>query len=172
MWNMVCPRLYVNSIFAIPLDAIWRLGIRGLIFDVDNTLTGWRGKDLDERTLQWFNTVTERGFRVCLVSNSSHRERVMAFGRLLDVCAIPRAYKPMGRPFLEALKKLKTEPASTAVIGDQIFTDVLGGNRLGLYTILVVPLSSEEFIGTKCVRLLERLVIKSLIRRNLLRTKV
>ncbi|NLP18600.1 MAG: YqeG family HAD IIIA-type phosphatase [Firmicutes bacterium] len=172
MWNLVCPRLYVESIFAIPLDDIWRRGIRGLIFDVDNTLTGWRGKELDAETLQWFGNLAERGFQICLVSNSGQQERVMAFGRLLNVCAIPRAYKPMGRAFREALKKLKTGPASTAVIGDQIFTDVLGGNRLGLYTILVVPLSKREFIGTKCVRLLERLVLKALARRNLLRNQV
>ena len=78
----------------------------------------------------------------------------------------------MGRAFLAALNNLETEVESTAVIGDQIFTDVLGGNRLGLYTILVVPLSKNEFIGTKCVRLLERLVIRVLRRRKLLKDKI
>lgn len=172
MWNMLGPQLYVDSIFAIPLDDLWCRGIRGLIFDVDNTLTGWRGKELDPETLEWFAKLAEIGFKVCLVSNSSQQERVMAFGHLLKVCAIPRACKPMGRAFREALKNLKTGPARTAVIGDQIFTDILGGNRLGLYTILVAPLSKEEFIGTKCVRLLERLVIRALTRRNLLRDRV
>ncbi|NLJ33714.1 MAG: YqeG family HAD IIIA-type phosphatase [Firmicutes bacterium] len=172
MWNMLCPRLYVDSIFAIPIDALWQRGIRGLIFDVDNTLTGWRGRELDAKTLEWFAGLLEKGFKICLVSNSGQRERVRDFGRLLDVCAIPRAYKPMGRAFLAALNNLETEVESTAVIGDQIFTDVLGGNRLGLYTILVVPLSKNEFIGTKCVRLLERLVIRVLRRRKLLKDKI
>ena len=104
------------------------------------------------------------------VSNNK-KVRVSNFGRILGVPAIS-ARKPRRRAFREAMRIMNTRPETTAVIGDQIFTDVLGGNRLGLYTILVVPLSKQEFIGTRCMRHLERVVLKILARRNLLRDKV
>ena len=108
---------------------------------------------------------------MCLVSNNK-KDRVSNFGRILGVPALSKARKPRRRAFREAMRIMNTRPETTAVIGDQIFTDVLGGNRLGLYTILVVPLSKQEFIGTRCMRHLERVVLKILARRNLLRDKV
>ncbi|MGI6142493.1 MAG: YqeG family HAD IIIA-type phosphatase [bacterium] len=171
MLELLCPRYYVDSIFSIPLAEIKQRGIEGLIFDLDNTLIGWKMEELDAKTRQWFGELKKMGFRVCLVSNNK-KVRVSNFGRILGVPAISKARKPRRRAFREAMEIMKTGPETTAVIGDQIFTDILGGNHLGLYTILVAPLSRQEFIGTKCMRHLERLVLKILTRRNLLRDKV
>ncbi|HHW55441.1 MAG: YqeG family HAD IIIA-type phosphatase [bacterium] len=171
MLELLCPREYVDSIFSIPLVKLKEGGIEGLIFDLDNTLTGWKTEELDIKTRQWFAKLKEMGFRVCLVSNNK-KDRVSNFGRILGVPALSKARKPRRRAFREAMRIMNTRPETTAVIGDQIFTDVLGGNRLGLYTILVVPLSKQEFIGTRCMRHLERVVLKILARRNLLRDKV
>ena len=87
--------------------------------------------------------------------------------RVLDVPAISKARKPSRRAFRQALATLGTTEKETAVVGDQLFTDVLGGNRLGLYTVLVMPLSKREFFGTKAIRSLERIVLRRLIRRGL-----
>ncbi|HHY37137.1 MAG TPA: YqeG family HAD IIIA-type phosphatase [Firmicutes bacterium] len=171
MLELLCPREYVNSVFSIPLGQLQARGIEGLIFDLDNTLTGWKAEEVDIKTRQWFEKLKEMGFRVCLVSNNK-KDRVNNFGRLLGVPAISKARKPRRRAFREAMRIMNTRPESTAVVGDQIFTDILGGNRLGLYTILVVPLSKQEFIGTRCMRCLERLVLKALTRRKLLRERI
>ena len=77
--------------------------------------------------------------------------------------------KPRRRAFRKALEELKLSVSDVAVLGDQIFTDVLGGNRMGLYTILVTPISDKEFIWTKLMRQFERLILKYLQRKNLIR---
>jgi len=77
-----------------------------------------------------------------------------------DVPFIARARKPRRRSFRRAMELMGTKPETTAVIGDQLFTDMLGGNRLGLFTILVTPISKEEFIGTRFMRFLEKLILK------------
>ncbi|MDD3705135.1 MAG: HAD hydrolase-like protein [Clostridiaceae bacterium] len=74
--------------------------------------------------------------------------------------AVYKAIKPSKTAFRRAMKLMNSVPANTAVIGDQIFTDVLGGNRLGLYTILVAPISDKEFIWTRIIRKLERHILK------------
>lgn len=153
------PALVVHSVHDIDLDRLAARGIRGIIVDVDNTLVAWGGKEPPREIVDWFDRVRTRGFSVCLLSNAGER-RVTAFATALGVPAVPGAAKPRRRGFLAALRLLGTEPVATAVIGDQIFTDVWGGNRLGLFTILVTPVSRREFIGTRFVRLLERVVAR------------
>ena len=80
------------------------------------------------------------------------------FASELGVIAAPRGGKPSNRAFQSALNVLNAASSNTLVIGDQIFTDILGGNRAGLYTILVDPIDDKEFIGTRLTRLMERLI--------------
>jgi len=63
---------------------------------------------------------------------------------------------------------LETTPGETAVVGDQLFTDILGGNRLGLFTVLVIPMSKREFIGTKIVRMLEKVLLYRLAKKGVI----
>ncbi|MGI6574548.1 MAG: YqeG family HAD IIIA-type phosphatase [bacterium] len=167
MWQLLCPRLYVDSVLDIPLAQLQEHGIRGLIFDLDNTIIGWDRDHLDKNIEEWLKKLKELGFKVCLVSNNK-KLRVTTFGRLLAIPAIPKAGKPRRRAFREAMEILGTKSNTTAVVGDQIFTDVLGGNRLGLYTVLVVPMGKREFIGTRVMRCMERFVLKNLTKRKLL----
>ena len=99
------------------------------------------------------------GFRICLLSNSSYK-RVSAYAEKLGVLAAPIGGKPLQRAFKSALAVLDAKSGNTAIIGDQIFTDIWGGNRMGLYTILVDPISKREFFGTKLARLMEKLIAK------------
>src|SRR5690606_10890430 len=132
-----------------------RRGIRGLILDLDNTMAEYGQAAISPATRAWIQTAKERGFRVCITSNA-RPGRVKAFAEALDVPGIPYAVKPVRRAFRRALKILGTTPQETAVIGDQLFTDVLGGNRMGMYTVLVNPLSAVELGTTRLVRRLER----------------
>lgn len=159
------PAEWHSSIHAIDLQALKGRGIRGVIVDLDNTLVAWRYPRPTPAVQEWLARVRSEGLKVCIVSNGGSR-RVAAFAREAGVPYIGRAAKPRGRGFREALELLGTRPGETAVVGDQIFTDVLGGNRLGLYTILVKPVSRREFIGTRLVRRVERLVLRYLERRG------
>jgi len=163
VWRLLAPSLCLSSIFQIDLEGLRRQGIRGLILDLDNTLVAWGG-DPEEKLFAWLREVRESGLVACIVSNND-RARVKGFSDLASIPAIPRARKPRRRAFRAAMEVMGTAPAETAVVGDQIFTDILGGNRLGLYTILVTPVARREFIGTRLVRLLEKVVLIGLRKR-------
>lgn len=150
----------VRTILDIPLDRLKDLGIDSLIVDVDNTITEWRGTDIEEKGKNWFLELKEHGFKACLVSNNNNGERISFIAGKLGIPSIHRAGKPSRNAFIRALRILDSTPETTAVVGDQVFTDVLGGNRMGMLTILVDPISTSEFIGTKIMRFVERIISK------------
>ncbi|KUK11051.1 MAG: HAD-superfamily phosphatase subfamily IIIA [Clostridia bacterium 41_269] len=155
MKDLLTPDLKVKSIFDIDLQVLQNKGINSLIIDLDNTITRWNALEVSNEVLSWFERIKEKGFKACLVSNNPG-ERVSLIAEVLGIPSIPKAGKPRRKAFRQALKILESNINETAVIGDQIFTDVLGGNRMGLYTILVEPISSHEFIGTKIMRFFEK----------------
>ncbi|MDH7577848.1 MAG: YqeG family HAD IIIA-type phosphatase [Bacillota bacterium] len=158
-FNLLRPKKIYNSLVEIPLDDLLRTGIRGMIIDLDNTLTEWRNPVISQKTVTWLELAKSMGFQVCFVSNNSTM-RVQEVAQKVGVPFVARAQKPRRWSFMCALEIMGTRAEETAVIGDQIFTDVLGGNRAGLYTILVTPISKREFFGTRLVRLLERLILR------------
>lgn len=163
--SMLRPAEYRESIFAIDLDKLRDRGIRGLILDLDNTLVKWNDPEPTEGLLRWLEQVRAMGIAPCIVSNNSG-PRVQSFAAKVGVPFIPKAIKPRRKGFRAAMRLLGVTPAQTAVVGDQIFTDVMGGNRCGAHTILVVPIDSREFIGTRVLRMMERLVLRYLSRRS------
>ena len=159
MKKLLKPDMKVKSIFEIPLDNLYERGFHNLIIDLDNTVTEWNGMDVCDSTAGWFQELRKRGFNACLVSNNLG-ERVFTIARRLGIPSINKAAKPRRRAFRQALDILDSGKYNTAVVGDQIFTDVLGGNRMGLFTILVDPINPKEFVGTRIMRIFERLVFK------------
>lgn len=168
MYKKLCPDLRVASIYGIDLQQLWDDGLRGVIFDLDNTLIEWNNNCPAPELLHWMQGVKERGFKVCLLSNNS-AQRVEAVARHLEVPFFAPARKPLRRVFREALRSMELEPRQTAMVGDQMFTDILGGNRLGMYTIWVNPISSKEFLGTKFTRMLEKAVQRRLVAKGMLK---
>ena len=161
MLSKLKPKLYVDSIYHIDFEKLKRRGISGVIIDLDNTITGWDNPDLSDQAFDWFAQMKLADLKACIVSNNSHR-RVEKAVEKLSIPFIAKANKPLTGAFRRAMEMMGTKPEETAVVGDQIFTDVLGGNRLNLFTVLVVPINSKEFIGTRLVRIVERRVLKSL----------
>ncbi|NPV90410.1 MAG: YqeG family HAD IIIA-type phosphatase [Firmicutes bacterium] len=157
------PSLQVGRIFEISQEDLLRRDIKGLIVDLDNTLTEWGRDAMAEETLDWLRQAQDNGFGICMLSNN-RGDRLARIAETLNIAFIEGASKPRRRGFRQAIELLQVEPERIAVIGDQVFTDVLGGNRLGLYTILVSPMSSREFIGTRLVRIPERAVLGALKR--------
>lgn len=159
MLKKLCPKIQAQSVLDLDPAELKRLGIRGIIFDLDNTLVEWKKDKLKPEVIALIGRLKTEGFKMCILSNALEY-RVEAVAGLLEIPYVPRAVKPRKTPFRKALELLGTTPETTAVVGDQLFTDILGGNRMQLCTIWTPPLSQTEFIYTRAVRKIESLVIK------------
>jgi HAD superfamily phosphatase (TIGR01668 family) len=127
---------------------------------LDNTLVGYDQQVVAPGLLEWMQKARDAGMILCILTNNHRRERVTSLARSLGIEFLARAGKPRRRPFRRAMQRMGTAPGTTAVMGDQLFTDVLGGKRSGMYTILVRPNSDREFIGTRLVRIIERQLLR------------
>lgn len=159
MKNNLIPSIHVSSPYELDTEVLKKKGIEGIIIDIDNTLVPWAEKYADQKVIDLVAKLKSEGFKICILSNGT-RNRVTLFNKDIKLPAIHNAGKPSRAAFKKAVALLGTEPKKTAVIGDQIFTDILGGNRLGLFTVLVVPMSSKEFIWTRLVRQVEKLILR------------
>jgi len=136
-------------------------GVHGVILDLDNTLIPWHGLEASEEVHAWLDEARAANVRLCLLSNTTREARVREICEQLLIPYILPGGKPGCGGFQRAMSLMGTGVHNTAVIGDQLLTDVLGGNRCGLRTILVEPLSTREFWGTRLIsRKVERLILK------------
>ena len=149
------PNDYVQSVFQIDIEKLANSGFKGIITDLDNTLVGWDVKTPTKEIQEWFKKANDLGLTITIVSNNNEK-RVSGFSKDLDVDFIFKARKPMGRAFKKAIQHMNINPEETIVIGDQMLTDVLGGNNNGLYTIMVVPVKKTDGFLTRLNRIIER----------------
>ncbi len=129
-----------DNIYEVTGEALARRGFRLLLADLDNTLVPYGVPLPDERLKAWRDDLAAHGVTLFILSNNRHENRPRVFAQGLDVPFIGHAGKPRTPSFYEAMKRMKVTKKETAVIGDQIFTDVLGGNRAGVASILVKPI--------------------------------
>lgn len=165
--RLLKPDLILKSVLEIDLEKLKKRGIRGLLIDIDNTLIPWEQSLINEELSGWARRASREGLRLCLISNA-FEQRVQTVAASLDISAVGQAWKPLNRAFLRGLDLLEAPPGQVAVVGDQLFTDVFGGNRLGMFTILINPLSKREFFTTKLVRSLERRVLQLMVKRGVI----
>ncbi len=137
--------------------ALWTDGVRGIVLDLDNTCCAYHQPELAPGVAEWVRGARAEGFALVLLSNN-FAERVAAVAAQLGVPAVPNALKPLPFGFLRALRLLGTPHRATVVIGDQLFTDVLGAKLLGCRAVLTDPLVPVDFPLTRVLRLLERLL--------------
>lgn len=167
MLRLFLPGEYVKSVFDISPKALKESGIKGIITDLDNTLVEWDRPNATPQLLEWFKEVKDQGMKITIVSNNNER-RVKAFSDPHQIPFIYRAKKPMGNAFLKAVKNMNLKKEEVVVIGDQLLTDVLGGNRSGFHTILVVPVASTDGLFTKINRKIERKIMENLKRKGMI----
>lgn len=161
------PSLRAGSVLEITPGWLAGRGIRALILDLDNTLVPWHGREVAPEIEAWVRSMHHAEIQLCIVSNTHRPGRLKELAALLGVQFVPSGGKPRRRGFFRAMEAMGSTAEETAVIGDQVMTDVWGGNRAGLLTILVEPLSRIEFIGTRVVsRSVERLLLQLLERRG------
>ena len=158
-WKRFLPNLYVNDLSQISLEFLREKGVKGLILDLDNTLVAWNQYELPPQTVNWVRKTKEMGFLVFIVSNALE-ERVQYFSWALGIPGISKAQKPRRSALRSAILRMNLSLPEVAVIGDQMLTDVWGGNRLGIYTILVRPINPKEFFFTRIGRMFERMVLR------------
>ncbi|GAA0137817.1 YqeG family HAD IIIA-type phosphatase [Paenibacillus sp. YSY-4.3] len=162
MFERFLPKLRVNSVFDIDLESLYAQGYRGIITDLDNTLVGAKAPLATPELVEWFEKVKKFGFKLVIVSNNN-LDRVSKFATPLNIEFVHAARKPLGSAFHRALSMMGLAPKETIVVGDQLMTDVYGGNRLGLFTVLVLPIAViDEGFGTRFNRRLERIVKRRL----------
>ncbi len=157
MKRLFTPDMMLDSLFALPLPDLWKQGLRVLIFDLDNTIVKWNCREVEDEIVHWFQEIRAYGFQVLILSNNGE-ERVLAVAEKLGIPFIARAKKPSQIGSLKALALFNVEAGECAMIGDQLLTDICGGNRAGFYTILVTPISPQEFWGTRISRQVEKIL--------------
>ena len=155
MGKLLTPKIHINSVYDLDTDVLTKNNIKGIILDIDNTLVAWDCKDLNDKACAFIEGLQKKGFKLCILSNST-KKRVKRLNDKLNLPAVCSAAKPFKYSYKKAMKLMQTDKTNTAVIGDQLFTDILGGNKLGLFTVLVEPISTKEFLWTRLMRLLEK----------------
>lgn len=157
MIGILRPDFQYENLQDIPVEMLQKNGITGLLLDLDNTVAPWNDNTLTREVRDWFAKIKEAGIVACIVSNNRRPERVAAVADVLEILYVYKAAKPGKKAFQKGVETLEKKSGEVAVIGDQLFTDVLGGNRAGLKTILVTPIHEREFAGTKVLRFMESL---------------
>lgn len=166
MFKKFYPSRYIESTYVIPFEKMYKKGYRGVIFDIDNTLVP-HGAGADERAIALFERLQNIGLKVCLLSNNQE-ERVALFKKdIVPVFSIHKAGKPGIKNYKKAMELMETDDKNTFFVGDQLFTDVWGAKKTGLYTILVAPINPKEEIQIVLKRRLEYFIIKEYRKKRL-----
>lgn len=160
--NFMVPNAYFKNIFEIDYKKLKKIGIKNIIFDVDNTLISYTEKELKEEYRKFIINL-KKDFNIIIMSNSLS-ERVLEIVKDLDVKAYYSSMKPLKKNYKKILNKYNKEEC--VFIGDQFMTDILGAKRMKCKVILVDRISNKEPIYTKFWRVLEFFVIKILKRKN------
>ena len=163
--SKLIPNKYYESIYKINYESLKKKNIKCLLFDIDNTCIPYKEKKISKELKQLFNKLNKQGFRIIIFTNAP-KKRTIPF-RKINIECNPSSKKPFKYNFNKIIKKYNYKKEEVCIIGDQLFTDIYGGNRTGIYTILVDPLSKKDLIFTKVLRGLEMLVVLKYKRKGL-----
>ncbi|MGI2326518.1 YqeG family HAD IIIA-type phosphatase [Planococcus sp. YIM B11945] len=161
VYQKFIPSQYVKKVYDITPESLKQKNIHGIITDLDNTLVEWDRPNATPMLVAWLKSMKDAGIQVVIVSNNNEM-RVKSFADPLGIPFIHQARKPMGRAFRKALAIMECKRENVVVIGDQMLTDIFGGNRNKLHTILVLPVAQSDGFITRFNRLVERRIMKKL----------
>lgn len=164
--SLFVPDYYFDTVYDIAPELLSDSGIRGVILDIDNTLVPYEIPEPTVEVRDWLSQLWAAGIKTAFVSNN-HKERVELFNKTLGCPAFYDSGKPLKKSCRAALDSLGTPPCETAIIGDQVFTDVLAGSIAGLgMSILVKPIKDKTSLFFRFKRFLEKPVIARYNKRN------
>ena len=151
------PKMLLNGVTEITPKLLEENKIKALILDVDNTLINYK-QELAQDVEKWVKEMKQNNIKLYILSNSNNKEKVGKVSNTLKIPYINLAKKPFKSGFLKVQKILQENPENIATVGDQIFTDVIGGNRCNMFTILVEPIEKKEYWYTSWKRPIENLI--------------
>ncbi len=157
------PKKFVKDVRSIDYDTLLKKGYNVLLFDLDNTIAPFDIPEPTDVDIEFFKSLVNKGFKICLVSNNKP-DRVHKFNEKLALAVVPKAGKPKSSGILKAIKLIDGNIDNTVLVGDQLFTDVWVGNRLGLFTILVEPIANRDEFTVKLKRGIEKLVFNQYLK--------
>ena len=169
MFEIFYPDEYYDSTYSIDFEKLYQEGYRGVIFDIDNTLVP-HGAPADERSIALFERLKKIGFDAVLLSNNKEA-RVAMFNEPIGVHMIWKANKPSPVKYREAMALMGTDENSTIFVGDQLFTDVWGAKNAKIRSFLVKPMNPKEEIQIVLKRKLEAVVLRSYLKKHVMKTK-
>ena len=163
--GLFVPDLYFDTVYEVTPEMLSERGIKGLILDIDNTLVPYEIPTPTEENVAWLRSMWDAGIKTAFVSNN-HKDRVELYNSGLGCPAFYDSGKPLKKACKKALDAMSLTPSETAIIGDQVFTDVVAGriSSLGM-AILVKPIKDKTNMFFRFKRFLERPVIKTYVRR-------
>ncbi|MDC3413314.1 YqeG family HAD IIIA-type phosphatase [Aquibacillus sp. 3ASR75-11] len=167
MLKKFLPNEHVKSVLDIKPDQLKEQGVKGIITDLDNTLVPWDVRDAPPVIVEWFKIMKKNEIKVTIISNNKE-DRVKLFSNPLETPYVYNARKPLGHAFRKAVEEMKLSRDEIVVVGDQLLTDVLGGNLAGFYTILVVPIVQTDGKITRMNRKIERRMLNWMRRRGMI----
>ena len=150
----IYPKAYLNNVQEITIQFLLENKIKALILDVDNTLIDYY-KNLSKDVIDWAHRLQGQGIKMYILSNTNKKEKVETVANKLEIPYRLFARKPSKSGFLKIQKEINVEPENIGVVGDQIFTDVIGGNRCKMFTILVDPVTPKDYWYTAWKRPIE-----------------
>lgn len=166
--DLILPNMYASSVYSINYKLLNKK-YKNLIFDLDNTLLPVGKIEVNEELVNLFQKIG-KDFNICLVSNNS-KERVLPVAKILETGYLYKAGKPKKEAFDKALILLDATKENTAVIGDQMLSDIKGANEYGLFSVMVEPISNIHDFKTKTNRVLQKIMIKKLEKKGIFKEK-
>jgi len=160
---MLRPDFYYDSVFEIPYGQLHEKGIRGLIFDIDNTLTPFDQKLPPPKIVALMKRLEKMGFKVCLLTNNTTK-RLNGFNKDMKLPGIANGLKPFARGINKTMRMMGTAKKQTVIIGDQLLADIWGGKNAGIVTILVKPITERDFFFVRFKRYIERFILRGYFR--------
>ena len=151
----IYPDAYFNKVEEINIEFLNKHKIKALLLDVDNTLVDYT-KKMTQSVMQWAKELKGQGVKLYILSNTHDKQKVENIAKTLDIKYYKLAMKPLKKGFKKCQKELGENSENIAIVGDQIFTDIIGGNRCKMYTILVDPINEKDFWYTMWKRPIEK----------------
>ena len=165
--KLFIPKMYQQSIYTIDYEKLKNNNVKCLLFDLDNTCVGYHEKFPTKELEELFIKITKMGFKVIIFTNAPQK-RVVPFVKLHVICHAS-SKKPFKKNFQKIMKQYRLAKEEICILGDQLFTDILGGNKVGIMTCLVDPLTNEDFILTKIFRATEQILFKIMDTKDILK---
>ena len=155
---ILLPDIKLERITDISIQLLNKFDIKALLLDVDNTMSTHHGTVLTDGLTEWIAEMQQGGIKLCVLSNSKEK-RVAPFAQRIGLPYISLGLKPLPTGYLRGVKRLQEKRKNVAIVGDQMFTDVLGGRAVGVKTILLTPIKPEDGWSFKIRRKLEKKII-------------